>query len=391
MRKDVVVFITEVVGSVLSLCKTLKMNKQVVTHVVSLNCDYDWVLRSSRYVDNAKRLNASTADDFLNSIKDWYAENAFSTPPILFLTDDILCLWVNEKRDWFSNNFSLTLPSGEIVESFNFKGKAELEASKHGLLTPKTSFLSHVDDLDVVLTEFSFPVILKPSSAEMLTGIEFKKTKILEFEGFYSYSKKLIDNGASFVCQEFIPGEEGNSFFFLFYRCADGNIYSKIGRKKLQCPPNRGIMAVGITEYNEDIDNMSRKFLSSINYVGVGGIEYKKYQDKYYFIEMSTRLEGFFQLAEISGISLSEVAYCDIMYSTMSGNLPLEQIENVLYVDIVHYFLAMFNSRKYIESVLRFFAFCLNRRVEFNIWDTFDPLPFICNILLLIKTKLINK
>lgn len=388
MKTEIVILVTEIVGSALSLCKEVKKAYGVGVNIIAVNCNYDRIFIRSRYVDHAIRIDSEDREEFLHKMQEWYSLRSFKEIPVLYTTDDRLCLWIDENRAWFSVNFRLTIPSSFIVRAFNYKGRAEQVAQEHGLLVPKTCLVSENQHLDGVYSAFSFPVILKPTSVTLLQGIDFRKTQVLNQDQFYAYSRKLLSQGATFLCQEFIPGEEGNSWFYLFYRGQKGDIYAKVGRKVLQCPPNRGIMAVGMIEVNEELTRISKEFLDSIDYVGIGGIEYKKYLDKYYFIEMSTRLEGFFLLGDISGDSLSQISYQDISGVLLPEVISGRPMHRGIYVDIVHYFIAMSLQKKYFKMIIEFFSFCLDKKVKFNVVDGRDLLPFLCNIWYLVKYKL---
>src|SRR5690606_6357844 len=126
--------------------------------------------------------------------------------------------------------------------------------------------------------------------------IEFKIKVIKDKQEFIAFSEDCLRNGATLLCQEFVPGGNDTSYYYIFYRNKDGEIFENMGRKTLQSTSSGGIMVKGVTCYNSELSELCKGFLSSIDYVGIGGVEFKKYNGKYYFIEMSVRLEGFFKI-----------------------------------------------------------------------------------------------
>ena len=99
-----------------------------------------------------------------------------------------------------------------------------------------------------------------------------------------------------------------------------------MGEKTLQ---SEGIMTIGTTIYDEKLAKLCRGFIEKIDYVGIGGIEVKYCNGRYYFIEMSTRTEGFVAISDMAGVSLAKAAYLDKNELLVIGD---RQKEGVRYI-----------------------------------------------------------
>ena len=76
---------------------------------------------------------------------------------------------------------------------------------------------------------------------------------------------------------------------------------------------------------------VSREFLNKINYVEIGGIEFKKHNDQYYFIEMSPRTEGFLPISDMAGVLCAKAALEWDLYES-TNYADRRQQESVKYV-----------------------------------------------------------
>lgn len=238
----------------------------------------------------------------------------------------------------------MTFPSVEIIDIYTLKGFAEVDASEHGLSVPKSKLVNNTVDMDFIEQEFDFPVIIKPVSTRSEDKLGFK-TKICERDDFRSYTNSFVENGHHFLCQEYIPGNDNSVWFYLFVRSHSGKVLDVMGVKTLQSPPGNGIMAIGETQENPELMRICRDFLSRIDYKGIGGLEFKYFNGKYYFIEMSIRIDGFISISD-SFLPLSLIAYEDAVGILDVAKYELT-IRNVKYMDLRSTLSARFSEHRY--------------------------------------------
>ena len=380
MFNDILLFSGSVAGSSLSIIRDIKVNfPGIKVYVVCLNEHYSAVFRSSQYVDEAIELSSASDSDLFVQFHDWFKAKCFADKPILYATTDFACQFITDRRGWFSSCFHLTIPSEEIVKVFNQKGTAESYAANNGLKVPLTRVLENANDLDFVCRNFIFPVIIKPVNYHTRDALNFKTRIFRDTLGFSTFFEQSDFLGSQVLCQEYIEGADDQIHYCMFYRGQDGVLYSAFGVKVLQSPPGQGIMAVGRSLYTRELHDVCFEFLNRIDYVGIGGIEFKYKCGEFYFIEMSTRPEGFFLLAAASGIPLPEISYL-----SASGQMEQKafiQTDGVIYVDIFAFILARLAERKPWRGLFELSALIFNDKVVFNLFYKNDLKPFFIKLL----------
>ena len=382
--KDVVIFAGSAVGSTLSIAHQVSRQYSIKTYAICLNSNYSAVYKRSRFITESIEMYAETDSCLFAKFRNWTNQHAFSEPPILYATTDSSCVFINNHREWFLNNFELTTPSSRIILTYNYKGVAEFDAQLNGLCIPKTRQINGKIDILEVIEKYNFPVIIKPTSYTAKSVLGFKTKLFDRKEEFAEYFESIDIRKGSVICQEYISGKDKEVYYYLFYRDDKGNIYENIGIKKLQSPPGAGIMAIGITKYNNIISRISREFLEKISYVGIGGIEYKKYRGEYYFIEMSTRAEGFLKICEASNVHIAKIAYQRL--SGISINPEFKQIDRIEYIDIIPTLLARRIEGRYLLFLKEVIIAILSRNSCFNVLALVDIKPFIALLRKMIKS-----
>lgn len=353
--KDIVVLAGSTPWSVLSLCKCAYKYK-VKTYAVCVNNVWGKKYAHSRYVFKGYDVRENELNGFWDV---FFAENSFADKPILYVTNDYVCQLIQQNRPFYEQHFSLCMASPYIVESFIDKNKACNEAARHGLVVPKTKEILFSKDIDEIINCFQFPVIVKPVTFRdhSLAGFKTQICKnAVELTSFLHTSWK---EDIHLQCQEYIPGEDKDCWFYQFYRNKDGKMMVCMGEKTLQ---TNGIMTIGTTKCDKQLDEICRLFLDCIDYVGIGGIEFKKYNGQFYFIEMSTRTEGFLPISDMAEVSLAEASFRDF-----SGKLWNEkrQIEQTRYVVFLSWLLNAVKTHNAFYAIGSYIRMIFSRKTKF--------------------------
>lgn len=336
--KDAVVLAGSTPWSVLSLCKCAAKHK-TKAYVVCFQNGWGRRYAHSRYVYKAYDVQEQDEVSFWTQ---FFRENTFKEQPVLYVTSDYVCQIVNRNRAYYESHFDLCVASSYILDSFINKNMAGKEAEKHGLTVPKTQELHNDEDEQKVVATFQFPVIVKPVTFRDHSLANFK-TRICETpNSFLTFVSQFHNVDVHLQCQEYVKGGDSDCWFYQFYRNKSGEIVESMGVKTLQ---SNGIMTIGTTQYDEKLAALSRAFLNSIDYVGIGGIEYKRYEGQDYFIEMSTRTEGFLAISDMSGVSLAEAALLN--KSGLKMNLR-PQKEGIKYVVFLPWLVNVFYHNKWL-------------------------------------------
>lgn len=381
---DVIVFAGGAIGSPISICRNIKLKYEVDTFILCINSSYlKPIFEKSKYVTKVFSFdNIVSSFKLLEVIEAWYQTMNFQQKPIVFSTTDISCIYVSDYRDRYEEMFILTLPSIDIIKIYTTKGKAEIDAARYGIQIPKSMIITKENDVEKVTHSFHFPVIIKPFSTREEDKLGFK-VKIVDKKHFKSCSELILENNHHFLCQEYIPGGDNTVWFYLFTRLDNGHIYDLTGIKTLQSPPGSGIMAIGETKNNVDLKAICRAFLNKIDYKGIGGLEFKYYNGIFYFIEMSTRAEGFVSISD-NIIPLSLITYEDLIGLLDINKYPYIY-KYVKYIDFRTLLFARLVEKKYVQLLMEILSNLFRNTVRYNIYYKDNKTPFIYTIFLSMK------
>lgn len=385
---DIVITAGTAAGSVLALAEAITAKIGCKAYILCTDEITSKILSSSKFIEEVFLIKKIDEESYIGSIKQWRETKAFEVLPILYFTTDTSCYYVDNYRGWFEQNFKVCLPSSHIIKSFTQKGLAEPEAFKNGLIIPKTLVIKNKVDISIVVQEFIFPVILKPQATYLKNSIPFKIKVIKDKEEFLIIATNYVDSERVFLCQEFIPGGNDSSFYYLFYRGKNGEIIENIGKKILQSTPNGGIMLKGKSEFNEELSKICKRFLENINYQGIGGIEFKQYNNNFYFIEMSVRLEGFFKISEISNSPISLVSYYDLTQGTISKELlGTKQKDGYIYMTFLPVILNHLKNKKIKLLVVDGLRAIFDPKFKLDVFSYKSIKPFMLQFIYLFKRK----
>ena len=375
--KETVIVLDGALGAVLSLCRSAEAHglQTVVVCIERNRCD---IYGHSKYVS---AVYYSAVDDLLHTFTEICTHCQVKGKPLLLFTADIYCMIVNKRRACFDRIVTLCMPSSEIIDGFCYKNKAGDMAKANGLTVPRTTCINDMQDVEKVADTFTFPVIIKPLSVEHGEQIGFKY-KILNRNGFMQEDLWNSLSG-NLLCQEYIPGSDNSYWFYVFFRSGQGDVTECMGVKTMQ---SNGIMAVGTTRYNPELAQVAREFLKRIGYVGIGGIEYKQCNGAYYFIEMSTRTEGFLPISDMAGVSIADAAFQ--YYRT--GETPCKesrQRDSIRYISVLSA-VAEVLRRKNVKTVMRALLLLLFSRKGYWVECFFRDGTYVRYIRQIIKQKM---
>ncbi len=117
------------------------------------------------------------------------------------------------------------------------------------------------------------------------------------------------------MLQEIITGKDNQLYTFTGYCNKEQKILAYIcKRKERQYPIHFGIGCFHVSENNEEVINIGRRFVENIKYSGIFGIELKKESrdGKYKFGELNMRFLMGNELNVKSGIDLPYIYYKDM-------------------------------------------------------------------------------
>jgi len=206
----------------------------------------------------------------------------------------------SEFRNLVPDTIMVPLPSTESMDIASSKDLTFEHAHNIGLCIPKT--LKVEDSRSTDLTEFiervGFPMVVKGS----ICGVENLRFCNNDKELVRALSK-LLRFEDRVVCQEYIEGDTHG--FYTYYH--QGRMYGSFMHERIkEYPITGGPSAVAKSYHDEQLENISRKLLDSLDWNGPAMVEWKKdtKDNQYKLIEINPKLWGSLDLTIQSGVNI---------------------------------------------------------------------------------------
>ena len=266
---------------------------------------------------------------------------------VIYPLKDHHVLLCSKERSNLEEYYEFVMPEEETLVSLATKDGLQNIAEKYNIPAPRTILINNNQQIESMIKDVNYPVILKPTESTywqnpqidhvLRSGLLAGNAKVIlcnnPIELINSYHLiAAIDH--RLVVQEVIPGEDSRLVYFSFYF----NRQSKplgifAGRKHRIIPTGFGSASYVRSIKDPVLEEIVLPLLASINYRGLGGIEFKKdpRDNQYKLIEFNTRYGMWDGLGVKCGVDLAYIAYCDAI------NIPLDPVfsyrENIIWVD----------------------------------------------------------
>jgi predicted ATP-grasp superfamily ATP-dependent carboligase len=201
-------------------------------------------------------------------------------------------------------------------------------AIRLGIPTPETHFPASHEEVRSLAGQLSrYPYVIKPIEAHRWRlasqhgiargrkGILIRNRQDLEEEC------ARIDDIASTMIQEMIPGPAENLFTFLGYFSARSEAVAYCVRSKIrQNPPGLGYCTLTVSCLQDAVTEASIRMLTELGYYGLVGVEFKRdpRDGEYRMLEINPRAVNTIGLAAGCGVDLPYIAFQD----ATGGSVP---------------------------------------------------------------------
>ena len=379
-------------GSVPEVIRSIgRHNVPVYVHTLANDDIFARIYAKSRFCRAAYTISLDTeAQGVCTVLRQWVQKQNFPQKPMLLPLTDMVCPYVADYRAALAEEFDVCLAPNEIFFRFLDKPQANALAEQCGLTIPQTHSASSKEELNALLEQMPLPTIVKPTWwRQRGNNVDFKTVCCNSKDELLDVSARLIEDGAAIMVQQYIPGDDETVEIYMFYRSLDGAvIHGCTGTKIRQRPPGAGIMASGQAKWSPDLAHLCNEFLDKTDYRGLGGIEFKRYQGRRYFIEMNPRAESCYALAAKVGVDLPWLAYADMTY----GGIPAQELPHrqAYYLSGLAYAFLWLEHRRSLRPVRELLRLILSGKTKFDLWTWSDPMPFVAFVAFAVKKVFIK-
>lgn len=297
---------------------------------------------------------------------------------ILFPTDDLqlenlFLLWDKIKAFCF-----IPFNRESLTESLNKRVQYDF-CKKLNIPYPKTIDIISDADFDM-LSELSFPILIKPNTREDLNTKVFRSL-IIRNLGEVKDSAMLINTfikeGFTFIGSEIVPGDtNGTIYAYTAYRSPISKKIENewVGKKLTQYPDDYGVFSTASNEAPVEVLIQGRKLLNEMDLYGICEPEFKyDYRDKKYkLMEINLRSMMWHRVGFLSNVYLHYSIYLDAIGMKIPKFVQDKTL--VKYCYLTHEVGNLVNRKGYWNV---FYQNVFSKETQFALWQKNDPLPFI--------------
>jgi predicted ATP-grasp superfamily ATP-dependent carboligase len=301
---------------------------------------------------------------------------------VLFTAQDSVVQLIADNMDELRKYYEFVFPKTSAVDLLTDKTAFHQWAIEHGFPVPESYIAESESELDWVLRNIRFPVVIKPlfrTEAWVKKSGIHKVFKLNHKEEIKDIGFNLLETAPRLLIQRWIPGGDGNVHFCLMYIDRNGReIGYYTGRKLLQWPILTGNTAIGVGTFNHKVHELARDVLLKAELRGLGSLEVKKSdEDNRYYITEPTVGRNNYQsyLAVAGGVNLTQIAFYDAIND--HRGIVLGERKKATWIDEHNATQAIGNSNYHLSFYYRNIIRHLSRRVSFTHFNLKDPMPFI--------------
>jgi len=307
---------------------------------------------------------------------------------VLFPVTDYSLMEISLRKEKFERiGVKIPIPNHETILTARDKLLTLKVAKKEGVPCPRTFTPASVKELNKVIHELGFPLVVKPRTGIGGAGIEYVRSKNELQKAFVNIRKAF---GHYPIVQEFIPGA-GNVYSVVCIFDERSGLKAAITMRKIrEDPPTGGACTFGETVWSPQITDIGVNLLKKMGWYGIAAAELKidPRDDKPKLMEINPRWFGYTSLAINAGIDLPFILYKialgeDVRYVTKYDiGLKFSRLLHDSYTFFTKFLPSSKDKRK---ETLKFIGSYLRNRICFDFVSFDDPFPlfgFASDILL---------
>jgi D-aspartate ligase len=235
---------------------------------------------------------------------------------VLYPTRDEHVAAFSMRRTELERIFRVPTPRWEVVKWAWDKRNTYSKAAELGIPIPRTHYIEQTDQLSE-LDDIEPPFAIKPAIKEHFVyatkAKAWRANSHFELGRVFQKAAELVGPGEAMI-QEMIPGGGTQQISYCaFFR--DGEAIGKmVARRRRQHPLQFGRASTYVETIEAPIvEELSERFLRSIDYYGLVEVEYKldPRDSQYKLLDVNARTWGYHSLGARAGVDFSYLLYAD--------------------------------------------------------------------------------
>lgn len=262
-----------------------------------------------------------------------------------------------------------------------------------GVTVPQFWTVNRIEDVERILPELTFPVIVKPLLSHVFRR-QFGGRKYLRADNagqLLRQQKEVLDKGLKSMVCDFIPGPDALSRSYISFRNAEGQALFQITVRSIRrYPKNRGTLCYMYTEWKPEVAEQGKKLLQGVGFTGLSSMEFKfdPRDGQYKLIEVNPRFTAGMEMFRQSGIDVPYIIYCHI-----TGR-PLPRVasfkNHVRMMSVLDDFRAYLELSRLGELTFGQWLKSMSPRQNYMYFKLNDPWPAPHNVLWRLKRKMFS-
>lgn len=290
--------------------------------------------------------------------------------------------FIARHREVLSGPFSFPSVSPELISALAGKDELYRLALAHGLPTPRIVVPTDVGEVDRIADGLTYPVMLKPVLSRPSGQSKSVAAGAAELRAEYL----RMDDPGNVMFQEYIPGRDEDVWIFNGYFDKDSRCLAAFtGQKIRQHPAHMGIASLGVNRYNQEVVDITTRFLGAVGYRGVVdiGYRYDRRDGAFKVLDINPRLGGAFRIfVDANGLDVARALYWDLTGQPVPQAV---QVDGRRWVQEAADLVAMSHYRRDDGLTLRGWLQSYRGVREGATFSASDPLPFVALMLNMVQ------
>lgn len=285
------------------------------------------IARASSAALRSKYVQAYPVPERLKAV-DYYRQllldqSAFAAGSVIFPCEDAAIAFVAQHKRELAQHYLLDIQKTEHQLQLLDKEKTLHLARQTGIGAPRYWTIRHSQDVNALLADIEYPVLIKPIHSHIFQRRFHKKLFYAKSQEELIYlSQKVIKADIEFMLCEFIPGPDHLLSSYYVYLDRDNQRAFEFTKRVIRrSPPNFGAGSYHITEWLPETAKAGYQFFAGIGFQGLGNVEFKTdpRDGELKIIECNARFTGAQELITRSGLNMPLVVY---NYLTQREQVP---------------------------------------------------------------------